>query len=735
MKKTIIIIGLLFAIFTPRIVNAQCRIVSENDKRYCYDENGIKQSGFQPVEGIMYFFSRIGDNTMRTGTFSIDGSYYHFNDDGKMQRGLLTEDNEIHYYSEEDGKRAVGFTQIGDDMYFFSRVGNNAMRTGTFPIDGSYYHFNKDGKMQRGLLTEDNEIHYYSEEDGKRAVGFTQIGNDTYFFSRVGNNAMRTGTFSIDGSYYHFNKDGKMHTGWLKENGKQYYFDSISGKMQTGKITIDSETFFFSETGEKVSGFQNYLGDTYFFSRIGNNIMRTGFFAIDGYYYYFDTNGKMLKGFQTPPDGIKRFFSRTDGKMRTGLVNVDGSSYYFDTETGSIITGYKTIDDKEYYFDTNGIMFTGILYDKLMKESYFYNNDGVKSYGFQDYDGNTYFFSRINNHAMRTGFFAIDGYYYYFDVDGKMLKGFQTPPDGIERFFSRIDGKMRTKWTCIDGYMYYFNPDTGERTIGTTVIDRINYEFDEDGRLKPGFTSDLDGNSRYYYPDGNYAKGWVTIGGIKYFFNEYGIMIAKNAKKVIDVSYHNGTIDWWKIRNQAEVDAAIIRVAYRGYGTGALVNDTEYINNINGAIANGIPFGIYVYSQAINTSEAIEEADRAISIANQYKGKITLPIVIDTEYTDAWENGKRIGRADYLTRFTRTDIVKAFVERVTASGYEPMIYASKSFLMNNLNMNELSNYKLWVAQYYDYCTYPDTSNIYMWQYTSDGVIAGSSARTDISVMY
>ena len=158
-------------------------------------------------------------------------------------------------------------------------------------------------------------------------------------------------------------------------------------------------------------------------------------------------------------------------------------------------------------------------------------------------------------------------------------------------------------------------------------------------------------------------------------------------------------------------------------------------NNINGTIANGIPFGIYVYSQAINTSEAIEEADRAISIANQYKGKVALPIVIDTEYTDAWENGQRIGRADYLSRFTRTDIVKAFVERVSAAGYEPMIYASKSFLMNNLNMNQLSNYKLWVAQYYDYCTYPDTSNIFMWQYTSSGSIAGSSARTDISVMY
>ena len=70
----------------------------------------------------------------------------------------------------------------------------------------------------------------------------------------------------------------------------------------------------------------------------------------------------------------------------------------------------------------------------------------------------------------------------------------------------------------------------------------------------------------------------------------------------IDVSYHNGKLDWGVIKN-AGVDFAIIRAAYRGYGKeGKLVKDTEFANNIMNAQAKGIPVGVYIYSQAITTA-------------------------------------------------------------------------------------------------------------------------------------
>ena len=83
------------------------------------------------------------------------------------------------------------------------------MRTGSFQIDGIYYHFNEDGSMFTGILKENGNT-YYHDTDGKRLTGFQMIDGKTYFFSRINDNAMRTGSFQIDGIYYHFNEDGSM---------------------------------------------------------------------------------------------------------------------------------------------------------------------------------------------------------------------------------------------------------------------------------------------------------------------------------------------------------------------------------------------------------------------------------------------------------------------------------------------------------------------------------------------
>ena len=594
-------------------------------------------------------------------------SLFTINVKAEELNGLVTENNKTYYYI--DGIKQKGFQKIDNKTYFFSRINDNAMRTGTFQIDGSYYHFNDDGTMFTGILEENGKKYFYGT-DGKKGKGFQKYDGKTYFFSRVGDNAMRTGKFQIDGPQYYFLNDGTMFTGILEENGKKY---------------------FYGTDGKKGKGFQKYDGKTYFFSRVGDNAMRTGKFAIDGKYYYF----------------------KNDGVMHTGILEENGKTYYYSND-GVMQKGIVQIEDKKYYF----------------------NNDGVKAWGLQKYNGKTYFFSRIDDHSMRTGFFQIDGYYYFFKDNGEMVMGFASP-ENIKRFFSRVDGKMRTGWVYIDGYMYYFDPTTGEMTVGTKTIDDVNYTFDSNGRIKSGFVTDSSGNVRYYFQDGSFANDWVTVEGKKYFFNSLGVMIASNAKKVIDVSYYNKTIDWATAKNKGGVDAAIIRVAYRGYGTGKLVNDDNYQTNITGAQSVGLPIGLYVYSQAINVEEAVEEANRAIQIANANggKSKITLPIVIDTEYTDAWENGVRAGRADSLSKEARTNIVKAFVDRVRAAGYEPMIYASKSFLENNLDMSKLANNKLWVAQYNHYCTYTGPGNKIMWQYSSKESVKGITGNVDVSVMY
>ncbi|MEG1846535.1 MAG: glycoside hydrolase family 25 protein, partial [Oscillospiraceae bacterium] len=228
------------------------------------------------------------------------------------------------------------------------------------------------------------------------------------------------------------------------------------------------------------------------------------------------------------------------------------------------------------------------------------------------------------------------------------------------------------------------------------------------------------GNNLFFFNDNHEAlKGHQLINGVRYFFNDHA---AKASKVGIDVSTHNGNINWQKVKASG-IDYAIIRVGFRGYGTdtskgeGVALIDRNFDQNMNGAIAAGIDVGIYFYSQAITIEEAIEEASIAIKYSNKYK--LTYPIYFDTEFTPT----NREGRADKLTAEERTNIAIAFCETVKNSGYKSGIYASKSFFDDQLQFSRISSYNIWVAHYTSKIT--DFKHPYkMWQYTSQGRVDG-----------
>ena len=103
-----------------------------------------------------------------------------------------------------------------------------------------------------------------------------------------------------------------------------------------------------------------------------------------------------------------------------------------------------------------------------------------------------------------------------------------------------------------------------------------------------------------------------------------------------------------------------------------------------------------------------------------------MPVVIDTESTPN-------GRHNKISVSTRTSVIKTFCDRIKASGYTPMIYASTSWLNNQLNMSALSNYLVWVAQYYYKVTYEGAYSC--WQYTSSGKVNGISGNVDMDYWY
>ena len=219
------------------------------------------------------------------------------------------------------------------------------------------------------------------------------------------------------------------------------------------------------------------------------------------------------------------------------------------------------------------------------------------------------------------------------------------------------------------------------------------------------------------------------IDGKRYFFNANG---AKASLFGADFSKHQGTIDWASVK-QSGVEFVILRAAVRGYGSsGNLVTDSQIAANIEGALSQNIDVGIYVFSQAVTTEEAVEEAERALDIIKGYD--IKLPIYFDSEYSGA---PNRTGRADGLTKAERTSLAIAFCETVRNAGYKPGVYASKSFFYDNLGYAAFQSrgYEIWLAHYISSVTdfkYPYN----IWQYTSKGSIGGvQSEYADLDIAY
>lgn len=200
----------------------------------------------------------------------------------------------------------------------------------------------------------------------------------------------------------------------------------------------------------------------------------------------------------------------------------------------------------------------------------------------------------------------------------------------------------------------------------------------------------------------------------------------------VDVSKWNGKIDWSRAK-KAGIQFALVRMAYRGYGSaGSMGIDETGVTNLKNALAAGIPVGAYIFSQATTEAEAKEEADLLVSQVKGYK--ITLPLVMDFEYySDSGKNEGRLYDAN-LSKSKATAICNAFCARVASKGYTPMVYANADMLKNKLNASDISkNYMIWLANYTSKTTY--TGDYNFWQYSAAGAVDGINGRVDMNFRY
>ena len=188
---------------------------------------------------------------------------------------------------------------------------------------------------------------------------------------------------------------------------------------------------------------------------------------------------------------------------------------------------------------------------------------------------------------------------------------------------------------------------------------------------------------------------------------------------LIDVSRHQGTIDWTKVPYRA-----IVRIGYRGYGNGSLMKDEQFDANLAGAKANGKLFGFYFFSQAVTVDEAREEADFCASLA-----PTGYPLFFDAE----WSREEHDGRADNLTKDQRTAIAMAFCEKAKAHGFTAGIYTFTAFASANIDYAYLcEDYIGWLAD--TRTNYDKTLPRYIHQYSQaeKGSVPGITAVVDLN---
>ena len=179
---------------------------------------------------------------------------------------------------------------------------------------------------------------------------------------------------------------------------------------------------------------------------------------------------------------------------------------------------------------------------------------------------------------------------------------------------------------------------------------------------------------------------------------------------VVDVSIHNGAINWQKAKN-AGVKGAIIRC---GYGRDfTKYDDANYKRNIEGALAVGIKVGVYLYSYAKNADSARSEAQHCLRLVNPYKGKITLGVYYDVE-----ESG---------TESVAKSNAVVFCEILKKAGYEVGVYANEYWW--NHYLNGLNQYMKWIAKWGK--VKPNDPMMVLWQYDAYGRVDGIGSGVDL----
>lgn len=208
------------------------------------------------------------------------------------------------------------------------------------------------------------------------------------------------------------------------------------------------------------------------------------------------------------------------------------------------------------------------------------------------------------------------------------------------------------------------------------------------------------------------------------YYSPNGTYLGSSKVKVIDVSHHQGKINWDDFVKYSDCYGVILRIGY--YKT----LDKQFENNINEIKRLNIPYGIYLFSYASSINGAITEMNFTNNVIDKYNLNPTLGIYYDIE---SWST--KTSSSDNISKSLYDNIINTYVQGVSKhvdNKYKVKLYSGRWYAMNRLG-DVSKSYVDWVAEYNNTCKYDDVYS--MWQYTSKGNVPGITGNVDISYLY
>lgn len=447
--------------------------------------------------------------------------------------------------SSVEATQEVGWRKDSKGEYYASKENY----TGPIQLsDGIYYL--KNGYKQQGAI--------------KVQIGqnLLRVG-EFYYFDPALSGRLRTGWSgpikpSSSNSWYYFNEDGRLSTGWLTNlKGERYYGSPSDAHLfcngsttqripgYTGKFLIfdkqcrlvcnqiyqfNGKTYYLNADGIGSPGVVKSGSQMKAFNSMGSLIVgKAGPYKINGVSYFLDDAGNCLRGYKMDPDTGKYYYAKLDYTlMISSLHHVNGKLFYFNRYGTRVSNTRTTVDGKTYYFGSDGAAVKN-KWVTIRGQKYYLASNGVMSKNC---------IVRYNNRL------------YYVRTDGSLITDAHFTRNG-KNYWASASGALLTGWQKYSGYWFYFDPQTGAKVRGLVTIGGGTYYLDNSGKKRTGLIT-TGGKTYYLYSDGTAQTGWKEINGNRYYFSPSTKAMVKNGWAADGGSYYymgsDGTIqkDCWK---------------------------------------------------------------------------------------------------------------------------------------------------------------------------------------------